>query len=61
MQTISSGRLEELGRVLEDPMLSRIKPLLILIGWDRYLDIGSGQKLLDILWPQSQTAEVGLP
>lgn len=60
MKLICSGRLDELSDLLQDPTFSPLKPLLLLLGWDRYPDIGSGQNLLDILWPHSQTTEVSL-
>ena len=50
--------MDKLAELISDPVYSCIKPLLLLLGWDRYPDVGSGQKLLDILWPEAQKAEV---
>ena len=58
LKAISSGSTDKLADIFTDPMLACIKPLLLLLGWDRYPDVGSGQKLLDILWPEAQKAEV---
>ena len=58
LKAISSGSTDKLAELISDPVYSCIKPLLLLLGWDRYPDVGSGQKLLDILWPEAQKAEV---
>lgn len=43
---------------MSDPLLRPLKPLLLLMGWDRNPDIGKGRHLLDILWPQISDAQV---
>lgn len=55
LQLISIGELEQLRELMSTPEYAPMKPLLLLLGWDRYPHNGSGQELLDTLW----TPEVG--
>lgn len=58
LSLISEGRLLDLKLLLQQEFLVPLQPLLLLLGWDRYRDVGSGQKLLDCLWPRGQRKEV---
>lgn len=55
---INEGRLLDLKLLLDREFLAPLQPLLLLLGWDRYRDVGSGQKLLDCLWPRGPRKEV---
>ena len=55
---ISEGRLLDLKLLLQHEFLVPLQPLVLLLGWDRYRDVGSGQKLLDCLWPWGLRKEV---
>jgi zinc finger FYVE domain-containing protein 26 len=57
LKLITNGQLDKLVELMEDSTYHRLKPLLLLLGWDRYSDTGSGQKLLNILWPSSDISE----
>lgn len=54
---VSSGNMEELSGVRDDLSLMPLRPLLLLLGWDRSPDIGNGSQVLEVLWPHAQ-AEV---
>ena len=58
LQLISSSQWEGLTRLLNYADLFPLRPLLLLLGWDRNPDVGSGKELLDALWP-SVKGEVG--
>ena len=48
---VQSGDFVELSVLLSPPELAPLKPLLLLLAWDRYSDRGSGSELLETLWP----------
>ena len=50
LSLISSGELKELPDLLSSEF-SPLRPLLLLLGWDRYPHQGSGRELLETLWP----------
>ncbi len=56
LQLIYTGKLSELVALMSKPEFVPLRPVLLLLGWDRYAASGSGKELLDALWPM----EVGL-
>ena len=56
LQLIYTGKLQDLGQLLSKPEFVPLRPVLLLLGWDRYAASGSGKELLDALWPM----EVGV-
>lgn len=51
LQLIYTGKLQELSRLMMTPEFIPLRPVLLLLGWDRYTAVGSGKELLDVLWP----------
>ena len=37
--------------MVSHPEHAPLRPILLLLGWDRYPAVGSGKELLDTLWP----------
>jgi len=50
LQLISIGELEQLTELMSATEYAPLRPLLLLLGWDRYPHNGSGQELLETLW-----------
>lgn len=48
---IYTGNLRELATLMSKPEYVPLRPVLLLLGWDRYTATGSGKELLDVLWP----------
>lgn len=51
LQLVFTGNLSELSQLMSHPEHAPLRPLLLLLGWDRYPTAGSGKGLLDALWP----------
>ncbi len=58
LQLIHTGHVQEVTRLLECPEFIPLRPVLLLLGWDRYNAAGSGKELLDALWPMEVCAVV---
>ena len=51
LQLVFTGKLAELSKQMLRPEYVPLRPVLLLLGWDRYSAAGSGKELLDSLWP----------
>lgn len=51
LSMIQAGNLQGLSDLLSPLELSPLKPLLLLLGWDRYPDHTTRRELLELLWP----------
>ena len=51
LHLVYTGKLQELSDLMSKPEHVPLRPLLLLLGWDRYSATGSGKELLDSLWP----------
>ena len=51
LQLVFTGKLPELSQQMMRPEYVPLRPVLLLLGWDRYSAAGSGRELLDSLWP----------
>ena len=51
LQLICTGHLQEVARLMDRIEFIPLRPVLLLLGWDRYSAVGSGKELLDALWP----------
>ena len=51
LQLVFTGKLPDLSLLMLRPEYVPLRPLLLLLGWDRYSAAGSGRELLDSLWP----------
>ena len=51
LQLVCTGHLEAVSRLLDRTEFIPLRPVLLLLGWDRYNATGSGKELLDALWP----------
>lgn len=52
LQLVFTGKLSELSQEMSQPEYVPLRPVLLLLGWDRYSAVGSGRELLDSLWPR---------
>lgn len=55
LQLVFTGKLPELSRQMMQLEYVPLRPVLLLLGWDRYSAAGSGKELLDSLWPMEVT------
>lgn len=55
---IYTGKLQELAWLMMKPEFIPLRPVLLLLGWDRYASMGSGRELLDVLWPMEVCVHV---
>ena len=55
LQMVFTGKLPELSQRMLRPEYVPLRPVLLLLGWDRYSAAGSGRELLDSLWPMEVT------
>ena len=60
LQLIYTGKLQELSQLMMKPEFIPLRPVLLLLGWDRYTAVGSGKELLDVLWPMEVSAHLEL-
>ena len=51
LQLVYTGKLQELSQLMSRPEYVPLRPILLLLGWDRYSAVSSGKELLDALWP----------
>lgn len=51
LQLVFTGQLSNLSQQMMQPEYVPLRPVLLLLGWDRYSAMGSGRELLDSLWP----------
>lgn len=51
LQLVFTGKLSDLSQRMLRPEYVPLRPVLLLLGWDRYSAAGSGRELLDSLWP----------
>lgn len=51
LHLIYTGKLRELSGLMMKSEFIPLRPVLLLLGWDRYVSTGSGKELLDVLWP----------
>jgi hypothetical protein len=52
IQAISSGNFAQLQIIMEPPMMRRLRPLILLLCWDRYkTDINKRREMIRVLWP----------
>lgn len=56
---IYTGNLQELANLMSKPEYVPLRPVLLLLGWDRYAATGSGKELLDALWPMEVCGGLG--
>ena len=56
LQLIYTGKLQELSQLMLKPEFIPLRPVLLLLGWDRYATSGSGRELLDVLWPMEASS-----
>lgn len=54
---ILTGNLRELSNLMSKTEYVPLRPVLLLLGWDRYAATGSGKELLDVLWPMEVCSE----
>ena len=48
---ICQGKLDELSQLLSQPIHTPLRPILLLLGWDKYPSSSIGKNLLETLWP----------
>ena len=58
LQLVFTGKLPELSQRMLRPEYVPLRPVLLLLGWDRYSAAGSGRELLDSLWPMEVSISV---
>ena len=58
LQLVFTGKLSELSQRMLRPEYVPLRPVLLLLGWDRYSATGSGRELLDSLWPMEVSISV---
>ena len=51
LQLVFTAKLSDLSQEMMQPEYVPLRPVLLLLGWDRYSAVGSGKELLDSLWP----------
>ena len=60
LQLICTGKLQELSPLMLKAEFIPLRPVLLLLGWDRYLAAGSGKELLDVLWPMEVSGRMDM-
>ena len=55
LQLIHTGKLQDLSKLMMQAEFVPLRPVLLLLGWDRCAAMGSGKELLDSLWPMEVT------
>ena len=58
LQLVFTGKLSELSERMLRSEYVPLRPVLLLLGWDRYSAAGSGRELLDSLWPMEVSISV---
>ena len=51
LQLVLTGQLQDLSGLMERQECTLLRPIMLLMGWDKYSAVGSGKELLDMLWP----------
>lgn len=51
LQLVLTKQLQDLSDMIHHPDHTPLRPVLLLMGWDKYPAVGSGKELLDVLWP----------
>lgn len=51
LQLVFTGQLQDLSEMMLRQEYTPLRPILLLMGWDKYPAVGSGKELLDVLWP----------
>ncbi len=51
LQLVLTGQLTEVATLMERQECLPLRPIMLLMGWDKYHAAGSGKELLDVLWP----------
>ncbi len=51
LQLVLTGQLSEVAALMNKREWLPLRPIMLLLSWDKYPAAGSGRELLDVLWP----------
>lgn len=51
LQLVLTGQLSEVVTLMNRQEWLPLRPIVLLMSWDKYPAVGSGKELLDVLWP----------